>query len=44
MPDLYSIVEVKAEWMLQPETMGGKEKFWYRQPGESEKSRQRRLS
>lgn len=35
MPDLYSIVEVKAEWMLQPETMGGKEKFWYRQPGES---------
>ena len=32
MPDLYSIVEVKAEWMLQPETMGGKEKFWYRKP------------
>ena len=36
MPDLYSIVEVKAEWMLQPETMGGKEKFWYRKPGGAE--------
>ena len=38
MPDFYSIVEVKAEWMLQPEAMGGKEKFWYRQPGELETS------
>ena len=35
MPYLYPIVEVKAEWILQPEAMGGKEKFWYRQPGES---------
>ena len=38
MLDPYPSVEVKAEWMLQPEAMGGKEKFWYRQPGESETS------
>lgn len=36
MPDFYPIVEVEAEWMIQPETMGGKEKFWYRKPEGSE--------
>ena len=36
MPDFYPIVEVEAEWMIQPEAMGGKEKFWYRKPEGSE--------
>ena len=32
MPDYYSIIEVKPEWVLDPENMGSKEKFWYREP------------
>ena len=31
MPDeLYPIIEVQSEWVLEPEAMGSKEKFWYR--------------
>ena len=32
MPNYYSIIEVKPEWVLDPENMGSKEKFWYREP------------
>ena len=32
MPNYYSIIEVKPEWMLDQESMGSKEKFWYRNP------------
>ena len=28
--------EVKQEWILDPEEMGSKRKFWYRRPGEDE--------
>lgn len=27
---LYPVVEVQPEWVLEPEAMGSKEKFWYR--------------
>ena len=30
MPEPYSVVEVQEEWVLERETMGTKEKFWYR--------------
>jgi hypothetical protein len=30
MPEPYSVVEVQEEWVLEHETMGTKEKFWYR--------------
>ena len=33
--DLYPIEEVFPEWVLQPEDLGGKEKFWYRKQGET---------
>ena len=36
MADYYPIIEVQAEWVLEPETLGGKQKFWYRQPGDDE--------
>lgn len=26
----YSVLEIQAEWVLEPEGMGSKEKFWYR--------------
>ena len=32
MPDYYSIIEVKPEWVLDQESMGSKEKFWYLEP------------
>ena len=32
MSDLYSIVEIQPEWILEPEEMGSKTKFWYRPP------------
>ena len=35
-PDFYPIEDVQPEWVLQPEDMGGKEKFWYLKPGEDE--------
>ena len=34
MHDTFLITEVKSEWVLEPEEMGSKRKFWYRQPGE----------
>ncbi len=34
MPDTYPILEVEPEWVLEPETMGSKDKFWYKQPEE----------
>lgn len=33
MPDPYPIIEVKPEWVRDPEDMGSKKKFWYRVPG-----------
>lgn len=36
MSDQYPIVEVQPEWILQPEEMGSKKKFWYRLPGDQE--------
>ena len=38
MPDYYPIVEVNPEWMLDPESMGSKQKFWYRDPGDTSSS------
>ena len=32
MSDSYPIVEVQPEWVLEPEEMGSKTKFWYRKP------------
>ena len=32
MPEPYPIVEVSPEWVLGPEEMGSKEKFWYYNP------------
>ena len=32
MADYYPIIEVQAEWVLQSEGMGSKEKYWYRVP------------
>lgn len=29
----YPIIEVQPEWVVEPEAMGSKEKFWYKQPG-----------
>ena len=34
MPDTYPIFEVEPEWVLEPETMGSKDKFWYKLPEE----------
>ena len=34
MSDPYRIVEVKPEWIVNPEEMGTKKKFWYRDPGQ----------
>lgn len=36
-PAVYPILEIQPEWVLEPEVLGSKEKFWYRDPdGESE--------
>ena len=35
-PDSYQIEEVNPDWVLHPEDMGGKQKFWYLKPDESE--------
>ena len=32
----YPIIEVQPEWVLEPELMGSKDKFWYRRPGADE--------
>ena len=37
MPDEpYPVIEVQPEWVLEPEAMGSKDKFWYRRPGTNE--------
>ena len=36
MPDSYTVFTVEPEWVLGPEEMGSKKKFWYRPPGERE--------
>ena len=35
-PCFFEVKEVKQEWILDPEEMGSKRKFWYRRPGEGE--------
>ena len=30
--DSYPVINVDPDWTLQPEAMGGKRKFWYREP------------
>ncbi len=34
MPDTYRILEVEPKWVLEPEEMGSKDKFWYNRPEE----------
>lgn len=36
MPDSYLIITVEPEWVLNPEGMGSKTKFWYKDPGEEQ--------
>ena len=33
----YQIIEVQPEWVLEPEGMGSKQKFWYRPPDQPER-------
>ena len=35
--DYYPVVTVQPNWVLQPEAMGGKSKFWFLHPGEKER-------
>ena len=35
MPDAYPIVIVEPEWVINPEEMGGKTKFWYGKPDDN---------
>ena len=37
MPDPYPIIEVKPEWIVNPEDMGTKKKVWYHEPGNKTK-------
>ena len=37
MPDSYEILTVNPEWLLGPEAMGSKTKFWYRQLGDQKR-------
>jgi len=32
----YPIIKVEPHWVLEPEAMGSKDKFWYRKPGTTE--------
>ena len=34
MSDPYPIIEVKPKWVLEPEAMGSKDKFWFKRPDE----------
>lgn len=34
MSELYTVYEVNLDWMIDPESMGTKEKFWYRDPAD----------
>ncbi|MCE2438053.1 MAG: HipA domain-containing protein [Candidatus Latescibacteria bacterium] len=35
-PCYFEVKEVRQEWILDPEEMGSKRKFWFRRPGEGE--------
>ena len=35
MSDEYPIVTVEPEWVINPEEMGGKTKFWYGKPDDN---------
>ena len=35
MSDEYPIVTVEPEWIINPEEMGGKTKFWYGKPDDN---------
>ena len=35
-PCFFEVKEIKQEWILDPEEMGSKRKFWFRRPGEGE--------
>ena len=37
MRDQFPIVHVESDWVLEPEAMGSKQKFWYRPPGEHQR-------
>lgn len=37
MPESHRIIQVRAEWALEPEDMGTKQKFWYREPVNGER-------
>jgi hypothetical protein len=32
MANLFPVIEIQPEWVLEPEALGSKQKFWYRQP------------
>ncbi len=34
MSNLFPVVKIQAEWVLEPESLGSKQKFWYRQAKE----------
>ncbi|MYC29601.1 MAG: hypothetical protein F4X65_05860 [Chloroflexi bacterium] len=34
MPEYYPVIEVDPDWMLDPESMGTKQKFWYSNPAD----------
>ena len=31
MPAPFPVIEIQPKWVLEPEALGSKEKFWYRQ-------------
>jgi hypothetical protein len=37
MREQFPIIKVESEWVLEPEEMGSKRKFWYRPPGEHQR-------
>lgn len=37
-PCVFEVKKVSQEWLLDPEEMGSKEKFWYQRPGDNESS------
>lgn len=36
MPDLFPVIEISPDWILESEQMGSKEKFWFRDPHDPE--------
>ena len=37
LPGTYPVAEVKPEWIIEDEAMGGREKFWYEVPGDQQR-------